>query len=99
MQTLIRKDLCSPMFIAALSGIPSRGNTISAQNKRLNKYIVNYIPKDILNKLLNNTKQCFLGQKWMDLEVIKLNEISQKRTGQLHRGFGKWSVKHMYIQS
>ena len=81
---MVQKDTSTPMFIAALSTIarswkqPKWPLTDEWIKKMWYIYIMEYYSAIKKNKLMP------FAATWMQLEIIKLNEVSQKDKGKYH---------------
>ena len=76
-KTIIQKDICTPMFIAAPLTI---AKTWKQPKSPLTE---EWIKMCIYNRLLLSHKKAQImpfAAAWMDLEIIILNEVSQRRT-------------------
>ena len=79
MKTLIRKDTCTPMFMAALFAIaktwkqPKCPSTDECIKKMWFIYTMDYYPALKKNEIMP------FAAMWMDLEIIILSEVSQTK--------------------
>ena len=79
-KTIIRKDTCTPMFIAALFTIaktwkqPKCPSTDEWIKKMWYIYKMKYYSTIKKNEIMS------FAATWMDLEIIILSEVSQKKT-------------------
>ena len=79
-KTIIRKDTCTPMFIAALFTIaktwkqPKCPSTEEWIKKMWYIYAIEYYSAIKKNKIMP------FAATWMDLEIIILSEVSQTKT-------------------
>ena len=84
-KTIIQKDTCTPMFIAALSTIaktwkqPKCPSTEEWIKKLWYIYTMDYY-----SAIKRNEIGSFV-ETWMDLEIIILNEVSQTENDKYHR--------------
>ena len=84
MKTLIQKDTCTPVFIAAVFITvkrwkqPKCPSTDEWIKKMWCVYVYIYICSGIL--VIKKNKMMPFAATWMDLEIIILSEISQKKT-------------------
>ena len=80
MKTLIRKDICTPMFIAALFTTaktwkqPKCPSTDEWIKQMWYLYKMEYYSAIKLNEIMS------FATTWMDLEIIILSEVSHTRT-------------------
>ena len=90
-QTLIQKDTCTPMFIAALFTIPKtwkKPKCLSTDEwikKMWYMYTMEYYSAIEKNEIMP------FAATWMDLEIIMLSEVRQKETNTI------WY--HLYVES
>ena len=83
-KTLIQKDTCTPMFIVALFTIaktwkqPKCPSTDEWIKKMWYIYTMEYYSAIKKNKIIPFAATC------MDLEIIIINEVSQKEKGKYH---------------
>ena len=83
-KTIIQKDTCTPMFIAALFTIaktwkqPKYPSTDEWIKKMWYIYIMEYYSAIKKNEIMP------FAAKWMDLEIIMLSEVSQKEKDKYH---------------
>ena len=83
-KTIMRKDTCTPMFIAALFTTaktwkqPKCPSTDEWMKKMWYIYTVEYY-----SAIKKNEKMPF-SATWMDLEIIILSEVSQKEKDKYH---------------
>ena len=83
-KTIIQKDTCSPMFIAALFSIaktwkqPKCLSTDAWIKKMWYIFTMEYYPAIKENKIMP------FAATWMQLEIIILSEVSQKEKGKYH---------------
>ena len=75
-KALIRKDTCTPMFTAALFTIAKTWNPQTDEWIKKMWYIhsMEYYPAIKKNKIMPS------AATWMDLEIIILSEVSQRKT-------------------
>ena len=79
-KTLIRKDICTPVFIAALFSItktwkqPKCPSTDEWVKKMWYIYTMEYYSAIKKNEIMS------FAATWMDLEFIVLSEVSQTKT-------------------
>ena len=80
-ETIIQKETCTPMFIAALFTIPKTWrqpkylSTDEGIKKMLNIYIMPY------HSAIKKKEIIPFAGTWMDLETVILGEVSQKEKG------------------
>ena len=67
--SIVHKDMCSTMFIAALLSLPEPGNNLMSLNQRMDKENVEHLYNGVLHSRKNNNILNFAG-KWMELENI-----------------------------
>ena len=101
-KTIIQKDTCTPMFIAALFAIaktwkqPKCPSTDEWIKKMWYIYTMEYYSATKRNKIMS------FAATWMDLEIIILSEISQRKTDIrwycLYAEFKKKRYKWTYLQ-
>ena len=75
---MVRKDTCTPMFIAALFTIPKKPNWKQPQCPLTDEWIKKmwYIyPLEYYSAIKKNETMPFAAT-WMDLEIIILSEVS-----------------------
>ena len=83
-KTLVQKNLCTPMFIAAQFTIASARNSLSAHQKMSGSrklwyiYMIEYYTAERKKELLP------FATAWTELESIMLSEISQAVKGKYH---------------
>ena len=83
-QTLIQKDTCTPMFIAALFTIPKtwkKPKCLSTDEwikKMWYMYTMEYYSAIEKNEIMP------FAATWMDLEIIMLSEVRQKEKDKYH---------------
>ena len=79
-KTLIRKDTCTPMFIAALFTIARtwKQHKCPSTDEWIKKMWYIYT-MEYYSAIKNNEIMPFAAT-WMDLEVIRLSEVSQTKT-------------------
>ena len=83
-KTLIQKDRCTPMFIAALFTIakiwkqPKCPSTDERIKKMLYLYTMEYY-----SAIKRNEIESFV-ETWMDLEIVIQSEVSQKEKNKYH---------------
>ena len=88
-KTLIWKDICTHMFIAAIYSSQDKEATQVLSNRQVDKGVVP-IYNGILLAIKKNKILPFVSA-WMDLEGIMLSEISQRKTNTI------WF--HVYMES
>ena len=82
-KTLILKDTCTPMFIAALFTIAKTWKQPKCPtDERIKKMW--YIYTMEYYSAIKNNEIMSLRATWMDLEIIILSEVSQKEKGKCH---------------
>ena len=84
-KTLIWKDKCTSVFIAKTWKQPKCPSTDEQTKKMWYKYMMEYY------SVIKNNKIMPFAATWMDLEIITLSEISQRKTNII------WY--HFYVKS
>ena len=83
-KTLIRKDTCTPMFIAALFTVPKiwKQSKCSSTDEWIKKMWYIYT-REYYSAMKKNEIMPFAAT-WMDLEIIILSEVSQTEKDKYH---------------
>ena len=98
---MIQNDTCTPVFIVALLTIasmwkqPKRPSTEECIKKMWNMYTMEYYSAIKKNEIMP------FAATWIDLEIITLSEISQRKTHIIYHFmwiFRKW-YKWIYLQN
>lgn len=78
-KTLIQKDVCTPLFIVALSTIAKTWNhpSCSTTDERIMKMWYIYTMECCIAVMSDIFMQ--FATSWMELEIMTLNEVSQKK--------------------
>ena len=84
-ETIIQKDTCTPMFIAALFTIARswKQPKCPSTDKWIKKMWYIYIQGNITQPLKRNEMGSFV-ETWMDLETVIQSEVSQKEKNKYH---------------
>ena len=89
-ETVIQKDTCAPMFIAAYSQQSKYGNTLMPVNRWVDKKDVVSIHNGILLSHKRNEIMLFAAT-WTQLRIIKLSEGKKRKTNNI--------CYHLYVES
>ena len=89
-KSIIQKDTCAPMFIAALFTIARtwkqpKCSSIEEQMKQMYIYRMEYYSAIKKNEIMPS------ATTWIDLEVVILREVSQRKTNTI--------CHHLYVES
>ena len=93
-KTIIRKDTCTPMFIAALFRIAKTWKQLKCPStdewikKMWYIYTMEYYSAIKKNEIMP------FAATWMDLEIIILSEVSQKEKDKYHMMSHMWTLKY-----
>ena len=82
-KTIIQKDTCIPMFIAALFTIAKAWKQHKCPDRRMDKEDVVHTYNGLLLSHKKNEIMPFAAT-WMDLEITILSEVSQKEKDKYH---------------
>ena len=93
-KTIIRKDTCTPMFIAALFRIAKTWKQLKCPStdewikKMWYIYTMEYYSAIKKNEIMP------FAATWMDLEIIILSEVSQKEKDKYRMMSHMWTLKY-----